>query len=55
MCIRDSTGGAAAGFGAFMIQSGINDCLNAVFKPEVIEDLKKYMELKRFNMVLLLQ
>ena len=28
-----STGGAAAGFGAFMIQSGITDCINAVFRP----------------------
>ena len=37
-----STGGAAAGFGSFMIQSGIKDCLNALFRPEVFDDLKTY-------------
>lgn len=37
-----STGGSAAGFGCFMIQSGIKDCLNALFRPEVFDDLKRY-------------
>lgn len=41
-----STGGAAAGFGAFMIQSGITDCINALFRPEVIDDLKSYYSAK---------
>lgn len=40
--IISATSGAAAGFGAFMIQSGIWDCINAVFRPEVLDDLKKY-------------
>lgn len=37
-----STSGAAANFGSFMIQSGIKDCVNAIFKPELLKDLKKY-------------
>ncbi len=41
-----STAGAAAGFGAFMIQSGITDCINALFRPEVINDLKSYYSSK---------
>jgi hypothetical protein len=41
-----STGGAAAGFGAFMIQSGVTDCINALFRPEVINDLKSYYSKK---------
>lgn len=32
----------AINFGAFMIQSGIKDCIDSVFRPEVIRELKKY-------------
>ncbi len=41
-----NTGGAAAGFGNFMIKSGIKDCFNALFRPEVIDDLKRYFSEK---------
>lgn len=29
-----------------MIQSGFKDCMNAVFKPEVFDDLKQYFSQK---------
>lgn len=37
-----ATSGAAAGFGKFMIQTGVNDCFNALCKPELLADLKQY-------------
>ncbi len=40
--IISATSVAAAGFGAFMIQSGFKDCMNALFRPELLNDLSKY-------------
>lgn len=37
-----ASSGAAASFGAFMIQSGIKDCMAALFTPEVCADLGKF-------------
>jgi hypothetical protein len=31
-----STGGAAASFGSFMIHTGIKDCVDALFRPQLL-------------------
>ena len=41
-----STSGAALGFGAFMVQSGIKDCINVLFFSEKLENLNEYFSQK---------
>ena len=40
--IMGASGGAASSFGMHMIISGTKDCFNALFRPEVCNDLRKY-------------
>lgn len=44
--IVSASAGAAASFGSFMIYSGFQDCMAALFKPEICDDLGKFFTQK---------